>query len=91
MMRLATSTLFLCLVSVGALAKDATLSRGHLVVFRTEQSAREHCPNDTIVWANTTSHTLHLRGDNHFAHTRGGFVCESRARAHGYRGPTAHT
>ena len=91
MMRLVVSTSLLFLVSVVALAQDAKPPRGHLVVFRIEQSAREHCPNDRIVWANTTSHTLHLRGDNHFAHTRGGFACEEQAHAHGYRGPTAHT
>jgi hypothetical protein len=48
------------------------------------------CPGDRIVWANTATHTLHLRGDHHFAHTKGGFACETEARALGYRGPVAH-
>jgi hypothetical protein len=91
MMRFVASTLFLGLISVGALAQGVKPPAGHLTVFRSEQSARENCPNDTIVWANTRTHTLYLRGDNHFAHTLGGFACESEARAHGYRGPTAHT
>jgi hypothetical protein len=43
------------------------------------------------VWANTRAHTLHLAGDHHYAHTHGGFACQAEARAHGYRGPSAHT
>jgi hypothetical protein len=91
MMRLVTSILLLCLVQSGALAENAAPPNGHLFLFRTERGAREHCPDDRIVWANTTSRTLHVRGDNHFAHTHGGFACESEARARGYRGPTIHT
>jgi hypothetical protein len=44
-----------------------------------------------IVWADTRSHRLHLAGDHHFAHTHGGFACESEAIALGYRAPSAHT
>jgi hypothetical protein len=44
-----------------------------------------------IVWADTRSHRLHLPGDHHFAHTHGGFACESEAIARGYRAPTTHT
>jgi hypothetical protein len=78
------------LVSSTALAGDATPPKKHLLIYRTEHSAREHCPNDQIVWANTTLHTLYLPGNAHFGHTRGGYACESEGRAHGYRGPTAH-
>jgi hypothetical protein len=91
MMRLVTSALLLCLVWSGALAESVASPKERLLLFRTEHGARERCPDDRIVWANTTSHTLHLRGDNHFAHTHGGFACESEARARGYRGPTIHT
>jgi hypothetical protein len=86
-MRLLTCTLFLCLAGSGAWAQTSS----HRFLFRTEHSAQQHCPNDTVVWANSTAHTLHVRGDHHFAHTHGGFACESEARAHGYRGPTVHT
>jgi hypothetical protein len=90
MIQLVTSTLVLGLVSSVALAESAATPTKHPFLFRTELAARHQCPDDKIVWANTTSHTLHQRGDHHFAHTRGGFVCESEARAHGYRGPTTH-
>jgi hypothetical protein len=90
-MRFLASTLFLCLAWSGASAETSSLSQKHRFLFGNEHSAQLHCPNDTVVWANTASHTLHLRGDHHFAHTHGGFACESEARARGYRGPTAHT
>jgi hypothetical protein len=90
MMQLVTSTLALSLVSSVALAESAAKPTKHPFLFQTELAARHQCPDDRIVWANTMSRTLHLRGDHHFAHTHGGFVCESEARAHGYRGPTTH-
>jgi hypothetical protein len=86
-----TLFLFLSLIASAASAQAAAPSKQHLFMFKTEQSARARCPNDRIVWVNTTSHTLHLPGDHHVAHTHGGFACESEARARGYRGPTAHT
>jgi hypothetical protein len=91
MIRLVTSALLLGLISSGAWAQGAAPSKKHLFMFKTEHSARLRCPNDRIVWVNTTSHTLHLPGDHHFAHTNGGFACESEALARGYRGPSAHT
>jgi hypothetical protein len=78
------------LVSSAALADNSTSPKKQLLIYRTEQSARERCPNDQIVWANTALHTLYLPGNAHFGHTRGGFACESEGRARGYRGPTAH-
>jgi hypothetical protein len=91
MMRLVTSTLLLSLVASGAWAQSAAHPKNQLVVFKSEHNARQRCPKDTIVWADTRSHRLHLPGDHHFAHTHGGFACESEAIALGYRAPTAHT
>jgi hypothetical protein len=90
MTRLSLSALFLGLISSVTLAQGAAPSKHHRFLFRTEHSARAHCPGDRIVWANTATHTLHLRGDHHFAHTKGGFACETEARALGYRAPVAH-
>jgi hypothetical protein len=78
------------LASSAALAGDATSPKNHLLIYRTEQGARQRCPTDQIVWANTTLHALYLPGDRHFGHTRGGYACESEGRARGYQGPTAH-
>ena len=89
-MRLVTIAFALALAGFGAFAASAATSKGHLQTFRSEHSAREHCPGDRIVWANTRAHTLHVSGDAHFRHTHGGFACEAEARRHGYRGPTVH-
>lgn len=62
----------------------------HLLIYRTRQGARANCPDDQIVWASTSSRALYLPGNPHYRHTHGGYVCESAARANGYRGPTAH-
>ena len=62
----------------------------HLSIYRTREEARAHCPDDQIVWASTATRTLYLPGNLHYRHTHGGYVCESAARASGYRGPTAH-
>ena len=48
MTRLIISALFACLFCSAALAQPP---QKHLLIYRTEQSARDHCKNDTIVWA----------------------------------------
>jgi hypothetical protein len=86
MKRLVTYVLFVCLTSSVALGQTP---KKHLLIYRTEHDARRHCHNDTIVWANTKTHALYLLGDQ-YAHTHGGYTCESKARSIGYRAPTAH-
>ena len=90
MMRLLVSSVILGSLSSSACAEAAAAPKKPLHIYRTEHGARTDCPDDRIVWASTSSHTLYLPGDKHYGHTHGGFVCESAARASGYRGPTAH-
>jgi hypothetical protein len=90
-MRPFCSTFLLFLMSSAAFAQSAPPPYKHLLIYRTVQDARMRCPFDEIVWASTTSHALYLPGDKHYAHTHGGYACESEGRALGYRGPTAHT
>jgi hypothetical protein len=91
MIRLVAVSLLVSLISSGAFAERSASPKKHLVVYRTERSAREHCPpGDKIVWADTRSHILYLPGDKHWGHTHGGFACESEGRASGYRAPAAH-
>jgi hypothetical protein len=90
MMRLLISALLLGLVSSGALAASVAHPK-HLVVFKSEHNARQRCPKDRVIWADTRFHRIYLPGDHHFAHTNGGFACESEAIALGYHGPTTHT
>jgi len=90
MMRLAVSGVILGLLSSGTCAEAVAASKKPLHIYRTEHGARTDCPGDRILWASTSSQTLYLPGNRHYGHTHGGFVCESAARASGYRGPTAH-
>jgi len=90
MMRPAVTMLMLGLLWSGTCAQGAAAVTKPFHIYRTEQGARLDCPDDQIVWASTASHTLYLPGDRHYGHTHGGFVCESAARARGFRGPTAH-
>jgi hypothetical protein len=73
MTRLVTYALFVCLTSSVALGQTP---RKQLLIYRTEHDARRHCHNDTIVWADTKTHALYLPGDDHYAHTHGGYTCD---------------
>ncbi len=54
--------------------------------YTTELAARARCPSGTIVWANTPSHIYHYSGTRYYGRTRrGGYMCETDARAAGYR------
>jgi hypothetical protein len=88
MTRFLIDAVMISLISSVALAQTP---KKHLLIYKTEHDAQQHCSNDTVVWASTKSHLLYLPGDKHYAHTRGGYACESEARALGYQGPTAHS
>ena len=90
MIRGLVSFLIFASTASAAQAQSPAAPGAHLQLFRTESAARLRCPTDKVVWASTSSHALYLPGDKHYAHTRGGFACESEARAKGYRGPASH-
>jgi len=42
----------------------------------------QHCPGDTVVWANTRSHIYHFRGTSYYGNTASGaYMCEQDALA----------
>ena len=90
MIRLIVSILMLGVLSSSTCAETAAPPNKHLHFYRTKHGARTDCPDDQIMWASTSSRTLYLPGNPHYQHTQGGYVCESAARANGYRGLTAH-
>ena len=54
--------------------------------YTTELAARARCPSGAVVWANTPSHVYHYSGTRYYGRTRrGGYMCETDARAAGYR------
>ena len=57
-----------------------------LAVFTSEVAARQHCPNDIVVWLNTKSGIYHERGMRWYGRTRqGAYVCRKEADAAGDR------
>jgi hypothetical protein len=54
--------------------------------FHSEQEARQHCPNDAVVWVNTKTRVYHLKGERWYGATKdGAYVCRKDADAEGDR------
>jgi hypothetical protein len=54
--------------------------------FQSEQEARQHCPNDTVVWLNTKTGVYHFKGERWYGATKGGvYECRRDADAEGDR------
>ena len=76
----------LIVLALGVPCLASAAAKNDLPLFRTEQQAQQHCPTDTIVWANTSSGVYHLRGERFYARTKNGaFVCQKEADQKGLR------
>ena len=65
--------------SGGAFAADAAR-------YQFEQQARQHCPDDTVVWLNPALGTYTFAGDRWYGSTKhGAFVCRREGDLAGYR------
>jgi len=54
--------------------------------FETARQARDHCPTDTVVWANLASKVYHFYGERGYGSTRrGAYVCEADALSVGMK------
>jgi hypothetical protein len=54
--------------------------------FPSEQSAQQHCPQDTVGWVNTKTGVYHLKGERWYGSTKeGAYVCRMDADAEGDR------
>lgn len=54
--------------------------------FATEAEAKTHCPQDTVVWANTRSKIYHYATSHQYGHTKAGaYMCEKDTAAAGIR------
>jgi hypothetical protein len=74
------------LISVVLLVGSA-LGAG-MMMFRSEQTAQQHCPSDAVVWLNTTRAIYYFKGDRWYGHTnRGAYVCKTEADKDGMSGP----
>ena len=72
--------LMLCLIPL-----QASYARS-AAQFESEQQAKQHCPNDTVVWVNTKTGVYHFKGQRWFGNTReGAFECIKEANDEGDR------
>jgi hypothetical protein len=56
--------------------------------FISEAAAKAHCPDDTIVWANTRSKVYHYATSRRYGHTKvGAYMCEKETASAGIRAP----
>jgi hypothetical protein len=54
--------------------------------FSTEASAKQHCPSDNVVWANTKSMIYHYAGTKDYGKTKeGAFMCQQESNRGGFR------
>jgi hypothetical protein len=84
-MRSVKSIVLTCLIFLSALCPVyANPTRAQH--FHSEQEAKQHCPNDTVVWVNTKTGVYHLKGERWYGSTKdGAYVCRKEADAEGDR------
>jgi len=71
---LAVAMLFAATVRADRPPTDKTL------LFPTATAAKNHCPNDTLVWLNPKNRVYYFNGQQKFGKTKGGaFVCKQDA------------
>ena len=54
-----------------------------IMVFRTEQQAQQHCPNDTIVWLDSLTGNYYLKASGSYGRNAGRYACRSEADSAG--------
>ena len=74
------------LLVVGLALSCAACGNSHeiLVVFRTEPQAQQHCPNDTVVWADPQSGSYSLKESASYGGAgTGRYACRKEAESAG--------
>ena len=57
-----------------------------LSIFRTEEQAQQHCPQDVVVWLDFQTRRYYVYGQRRYGHGDAAiFVCRREARAGRYR------
>ena len=79
--------LFVATVTAPAISADKPHSSSSgLQTFSTEQSAKSHCPTDTVVWLNLPTGIYHYKGQHWYGNTKSGaYVCQKEADKAGDR------
>ena len=73
--------LFVVTVTAPAISADKpNHSSSGLQTFSTEQSAKQHCPTDTVMWLNLPTVIYHYTGQHWYGNTKSGaYVCQKEA------------
>ena len=78
--------LFVATVTSPAIIADKPHHSSGLQTFSTEQSAKRHCPTDTVVWLNLPTGIYHYKGQHWYENTKSGaYVCQKEADQAGDR------
>lgn len=78
--------LFVVTVTAPAISADKSNHSSGLQTFSTEQSAKQHCPTDTVVWLNLPTGIYHYKGQHWYGNTKSGtYVCQKEADKAGDR------
>jgi hypothetical protein len=79
--------LFVATVTSPAIIADKPhQSNSGMQTFNTEQSAKQHCPTDTVVWLNLPTGIYHYKGQHLYGNTKSGaYVCQKEADQAGNR------
>jgi|ERR1035437_2199215 hypothetical protein len=72
---------FVVALTAPAISADkSNHSSSGLQTFSTEQSAKQHCPTDTVVWLNLPTGIYHYKGQHWYGNTKSGaYVCQKEA------------
>ena len=80
------SMLFLLLLSFCILSVGSVYAQHKAPQFQSEQEAKQHCPNDTVVWVNTQTGVYHFKGQRWYGNTKyGAYECREEANNEGDR------
>ena len=82
-MRMSSGVALMALTLVGGGTDGVAAS---LSPYRYEFQARQHCPEDVVVWLDFRRRLYYLDGQKRYAQgLNGSFVCREEARNNGYR------
>jgi hypothetical protein len=72
------AALFIALASITIAPGSADAADAPL--FQFEREAKQHCPDDTVVWLNTQTGVYPFKGQQWYGNTKhGAFVCKKEA------------
>jgi len=55
------------------------------LLFQFEQQAQQHCPSDSVVWADPALHLYNVKGERWYGATKGGaYLCLRDGEKQGY-------